>query len=243
MSKKILIVDDDKSIRMLLKKACGFENFRCILATTGERALEKIKKNKVDAIVLDIRLVGIMSGWEVLRVLKQRELTKHIPVIIVSGEAKDTKDIVKGLRAGADDFLVKPFSPRELMARIKTILRRRGGGIKDNILRTKDSSLVLDKDTFTVQIKGKGTAPEIKEIELTRKEFQLLSCFMEHPNVVMNRKRLSEIAWGDIYYVYTRAVDKHVQSVRMKLGKLSNLIKTVRGMGYKFIDENKNPSY
>ena len=215
----LLLVEDDYSIGRLVKQYLEQQDGWCVFwVRTGEDAVSELRRQPVRLVVLDIGLPGI-DGFEVCR-----QMRAHSKVPIVMLTARDEEpDRVAGLELGADDYVAKPFSPRELAARIKAILRRSEHTSEDEVLAARD--IVLRRDSRDVTVSG-------SEIELTGKEFDLLACFLEHPGIVLSRERLLDLVWGMTYPGGTRTVDVHVAQLRRKLGD-PETIRTVRGAGYK----------
>jgi DNA-binding response OmpR family regulator len=217
----LLLVEDDESIGRLVKAYLEQQDgWRVVWLRSGEEAVAEIRRHPVRLVVLDIGLPGI-DGFEVCR-----RLRGHSKVPIVMLTARDEEpDRVAGLELGADDYVSKPFSPRELAARIKAILRRVDERDEDRVLAAHD--IVLRRDSMDVTVGG-------SQIELTSKEFDLLACFLEHPGIVLSREKLLDLVWGMTYPGGTRTVDVHVAQLRRKLGD-AETIRTVRGAGYKLI--------
>ena len=217
----LLLVEDDDAIGRLVKSYLEQQDgWRVLWLRSGEEALAELRRHPVRLVVLDIGLPGI-DGFEVCR-----RMRAHSKVPIVMLTARDEEpDRVAGLELGADDYVAKPFSPRELAARIKAILRRAEERSEDTVLAARD--VVLRRDSRDVTISG---AP----VELTSKEFELLACFLEHPGIVLSRETLLDLVWGMTYPGGTRTVDVHVAQLRRKLGD-ADTIRTVRGFGYKLM--------
>ena len=220
---KILIVDDEKLIRDVIKTYAEEENFECLEAEDGLEALDIIKQNDVDLIVLDI-MMPKMDGMTFLEALKNE---KNIPVIILSARTEEY-DKLRGFDLGTDDYLTKPFSPKELIARIKAILKR-----------TKN----LNSDTYEyhdlkVDFKAHSVTIGKKEIKLTLKEYELLVYMIQNQNIALSRNQLLNKIWGYDFYGDDRTIDTHVKMLRNSLGKYRDLIITVRGVGYKFVPKN-----
>jgi DNA-binding response OmpR family regulator len=215
----LLLVEDDDSIGRLVKQYLEQQDgWRVLWLRSGEEAVTELRRHPVRLVVLDIGLPGI-DGFEVCR-----RMRAHSKVPIVMLTARDEEpDRVAGLELGADDYVAKPFSPRELAARIKAILRRTEQRSDDEVLAARD--IVLRRDSRDVTVSGDA-------IELTGKEFDLLACFLEHPGIVLSRERLLDLVWGMTYPGGTRTVDVHVAQLRRKLGD-PDTIRTVRGAGYK----------
>jgi DNA-binding response OmpR family regulator len=187
---------------------------------TGEEAIAELRRHPVRLVVLDIGLPGI-DGFEVCRMLRAHS---KVPIVMLTARDEEP-DRVAGLELGADDYVAKPFSPRELAARIKAILRRAEPRDPNEMLTV--GPIVLRRDSRDVTVDGDS-------VELTTKEFELLACFLEHPGIVLSRERLLDLVWGMTYPGGTRTVDVHVAQLRRKLGR-SESIRTVRGSGYKLL--------
>jgi DNA-binding response OmpR family regulator len=219
----LLLVEDDESIGRLVKQYLEQQDgWRVVWLRTGEEAVTELRQHPVRLVVLDIGLPGI-DGFEVCRRIRAGS---KVPIIMLTARDEEP-DRVAGLEIGADDYVAKPFSPRELSARIKAILRRSEQRNEDNMLSARE--IVLRRDSREVTV---GDAP----VELTSKEFDLLACFLEHPGIVLSRERLLDLVWGMTYPGGTRTVDMHVAQLRRKLGDPEG-IRTVRGAGYKLIAE------
>ncbi|GAB6138027.1 response regulator transcription factor [Halanaerobaculum tunisiense] len=218
--KKILIIDDDKNICRILKDYLLVEGFEVDVAYTGAEGLKKAKKQKVDLMILDIMLPGI-NGWEICKRLHENKA--ELPIIMLSAKTKET-DRITGLELGADDYITKPFSSKEVVARVKAVLRRTVEGIE----RLTYPSLEINKDYRIVKSEG-------QEISLTPKEFDLLWTLASAPKQVFSREKLLTEVWGYNYFGEERTVDTHIKSLRKKIGTpVKNYIKTVWGVGYKF---------
>ncbi|MBW1740085.1 MAG: response regulator [Deltaproteobacteria bacterium] len=227
MSKEtILIIEDEKDIASLIAHHMQAAGFNVIVAHDGDTAFEKMKKQLPDLILLDLMLPDV-DGVEICKILKRKELTKNIPVIMVTARGEEV-DRVVGLELGADDYVVKPFSTRELTLRVKRILKRlpadRG---KEKVLKLGE--LVLDVDAHMVTI-GE------KRIELTLTEFKLLKELLLSRGRVRSRETLLNNVWGYSFEGYNRTVDTHIQRLRRKLRNHGQIIETVRGIGYMIKD-------
>lgn len=227
--KKILAVDDEEDILELLRINLGKEGYQVICAATGEEAVKKVRAIVPDLIILDLMLPGI-NGLDVARKLKNDPKTADIPIIMLTAKGEEA-DIVIGLELGADDYITKPFSPRILLARVKTVLRRRTekGLNYDKMIRIHD--LEIHPGRMMV------TAGENK-IELTYTEFHILYALAKHPGWVLTRSQIVDAVRGEGYPVTDRSVDVQIVGIRKKLGQSGNHIVTVRGVGYKFREEN-----
>lgn len=215
---KILIVDDEPLIREVIKEYCTLENYEVLEAENGIEALEKIKTNDIDIIVLDI-MMPKLDGFSTLKEIKQ---IKNIPVILLSAR-KEEFDKLMGFDLGSDDYMTKPFSPKELIARIKAILKRTNKETDEYIYKT----LKIDFKGHTVYIDN-------EEIKLTPKEFELLSYFVKNENIALSREQLLSKIWGYDFYGDDRTIDTHIKMLRNNLKQYRDLIKTVRALGYKF---------
>jgi DNA-binding response OmpR family regulator len=217
----LLLVEDDESIGRLVKTYLEQQDgWRVVWLRSGEEAVAELRRHPVRLVVLDIGLPGI-DGFEVCRRLRAYS---KVPIIMLTARDEEP-DRVAGLELGADDYVSKPFSPRELAARIKAILRRVEQRNEDAVLTSHD--IVLRRDSMDVTVAG-------AQIELTSKEFDLLACFLEHPGIVLSREKLLDLVWGMTYPGGTRTVDVHVAQLRRKLGD-PDTIRTVRGAGYTLV--------
>jgi two-component system phosphate regulon response regulator PhoB len=224
-NRKILIVEDDRDIVEMITYNLRADGYEVLSAFTGKDGIALARRERPDLIILDIML-PVMDGFEVCRVLKSTEATACVPIIILSAKSQETDKIV-GLELGADDYVTKPFSPRELIARIKAVLRRnQEQQPRGEITR---GQIVIDGTKHKVLVRK-------QEIELTATEFRLLECLAQRPGVVLSRSQLLEAVGGDESMVYDRTVDAHIKSLRRKLGKAKDYIETVRGVGYRFRD-------
>ena len=221
---KVLIVEDDKHISKLVKYNLEKAGFECTVTITGEEALEILDKEPVDLIILDITLPK-MDGFEVCKQLKQNKKLSNIPLIMLTAKSEEVDRIV-GLELGADDYVVKPFSPRELVLRVKAILKR--GKIE------KAAKDILTADKLKVDIPRHKTTVDKKEVEVTQMEFKLLTLLMQRAGRVQSREQLLSDVWDIAAEVTTRTIDTHLKRLRQKLGKMGRLIETVRGIGYRF---------
>lgn len=218
MSKRILIVEDDVNISKIIKMNLNLVNYETLEAFDGLDALELIKREKFDLILLDVMIPG-MDGF----VLMERIKSYEIPVIFLTAK-NSVFDKVNGLKLGADDYMVKPFEAIELLARIETVLRRYGK--EDNLIEFKNVKLFVDKREVTAD-----GAP----VELTPKEFDLLLVLMKNKNIALTREQFLDRVWGAEYYGETRTVDMHIKALRKKL-KLYDYIKTIYKIGYRLED-------
>ena len=217
----LLLVEDDDAIGRLVKSYLEQQDgWRVLWLRSGEEAIAELRRHPVRMVVLDIGLPGI-DGFEVCRTLRAHS---KVPIVMLTARDEEP-DRVAGLEIGADDYVSKPFSPRELAARIKAILRRADNRHPEEVLTSGE--IELRRDARDVLVSG-------EQIDLTSKEFDLLACFLEHPGIVLSRERLLDLVWGMTYPGGTRTVDVHVAQLRRKLGNPES-IRTVRGSGYKLL--------
>ncbi len=229
--KKILIVDDEQSIRTLLEYNLKQAQYETVSVADGEEAVQKAESEKPDLILLDLMLPK-MDGIDVCKTLKRRGI--DIPIIMLTAKG-DELDKVLGLEIGADDYMTKPFSPREVVARVKAVLRRSG----DSVDRSEDNSMI-SSGALTVHPEQYGAYLDKVELEFTPKEFELLVYFMQNKNRVLSRDQLLSAVWNYDFAGDTRIVDVHVSHLREKIEentKKPTFIKTVRGIGYKFEEQ------
>ena len=222
--KKILIVDDEADILELIKYNLELENYEVEIALSGEECLDKIKVFLPDLIVLDLMLPGI-SGLEVCKKLKSDSLSSKIPVIMLTAKTGES-DIVLGLELGADDYITKPFSPKVLTARIKSVFRRGQA--------SGDGAEIISRNGFKINLSGREVYYEGKLIKLTYSEFQILQLLITHPGRVYSRLQIMQNVRDDNYIVTERSIDVKIVNLRKKLSSGGSYIKTVRGVGYKF---------
>ena len=222
--RSLLLVDDDPEILTLLKAKLAKEPFELLTAVEGESALNIVRTQKPDLVVLDVNLPGL-SGLEVCRSLRADKDTRDIPIIILSGRS-EAIDRVLGLEFGADDYVTKPFNPQELILRINNVLKRvyREDGGPERFTR---GDLTVDFLKHEVTVKG-------QLVQLTLMEFKLLSSLLESVGQVKTRELLLEQIWENSEGVYSRTIDTHIQRLRTKLKSAGRYIETVRGVGYRF---------
>lgn len=224
---QILVAEDDRDIASLIAHYIQKAGWQAHVATSGDDALAHARKQPVDVAILDVMLPGI-SGLEVCRLLRSDRATAALPIIMVTARAEET-DRIMGLEIGADDYISKPFSPNELMARIRALTRRTRRNEPEETRLTL-ATLNVDLSTHTVSDDG-------KEVKLTAKEFMLLRYFLQHRGRVLSRDLLLGDVWGYRYTGGTRTVDVHVRRLREKLPLLVDRLVTVKQFGYKLIDE------
>jgi two-component system alkaline phosphatase synthesis response regulator PhoP/two-component system response regulator ResD len=223
MANTILVVDDEKNIVQLARLYLGNEGFQVEEAYDGKQALDKARSVNPDLIVLDI----MMPEMDGISVCKELRKTSNVPVIILTARDDDVDKIV-GLEVGADDYVTKPFNPRELVARVKAVLRRsqNGGVAPEAVLDVGD--IHLDPGRREVSVAG-------RQIQLRAKEFDLLAAFMRYQGMVLDRERLLSLVWGQDFYGDTRTIDVHVAWLREKLSGARARVQTVWGVGYKLV--------
>ena len=226
-AKKVLVVDDESGIREMLRLALETSDFECIEAADIHEAYRRATDDLPDIMLLDWMLPG-GSGIELLRRLKKEEATKALPVIMLTAKTHED-NVIQGLEMGADDYITKPFAPKELIARMKAILRRTAGEESGSEFKVGD--LALEVDSRRVLLEG-------KRLEMGPTEFKLLHFFMSHPERAYSREQLLDQVWGTNVYVEERTVDVHIRRLRKALqarnAAYAELIQTVRGTGYRF---------
>jgi len=232
--RRVLVVEDDPAIAALVAYQLTREGFRVETALNGSQALDAVGRNPPDFIVLD-RMLPVISGDDVLKQLRKESATAQIPVLVLTAK-REQEDRISGLELGADDYLAKPFSPRELVLRVHSILRRvEGAGHRPSGRVIKAGPLTLDLSSFSAQLNG-------EDIGLTPTEFRLLRALVESAGKTQSRVTLLEKAWGYRSNVSstieTRRVDMHVRRLRSKLGSAGGLVQTRRGFGYRFVAPN-----
>lgn len=224
-ARSIIIVEDDEDIADSIRYNLDREGFRVRLAVTGEEALSLIMNGPPDLILLDLNLPG-MNGFEICRRLRAEAATGRIPIVMLTARADET-DKVLGLNMGADDYITKPFSMRELVARVNAALRRSGDRDVDRPV-FDNGTLRIDPSTFRVSYQA-------RDVRMTRKEFALLSELARNQGRVLTRETLLDRVWGMNYFGDSRTLDVHIRRLRQKLGN-SALIETVTGIGYRLCD-------
>ena len=224
MYMNILIVDDELLIRNVVKEYCIAEGFKVLEAENGLEALEILESNKVDIIVLDI-MMPKMDGYTFFSKMKEKYT---IPTIVLSARGEEY-DKLFGFSIGIDDYLTKPFSPKELIARIKAISKR----------YKKNEVEEFNYLGIKINFKGRVLYIDNKEVQITPKEFDLLKFFTQNPNTAITREQILNKVWGYDYFGDDRTIDTHIKILRNKLGNYRDIIATVRSIGYKFIYEKK----
>jgi len=218
---KILVVDDESRMRKLVRDFLVKKGYQVVEAADGQEAIDIFfEQNDISLVILDI-MMPKMDGWEVLKEI--REYSK-VPVIMLTAKANE-QDELNGFELGVDEYVSKPFSPKILVARVDALLRR--SNLITEEAKIEVDGIVLDKASHTVTIDGKG-------IELSFKEFELLSYFMENQNLALSREKILNHVWNYDYFGDARTIDTHVKKLRSKMGDKGDHIKTIWGMGYKF---------
>ena len=226
---KIAVIEDEVDIFEVINYNLSKEGFDVCSALDGEEGLALIKKEVPDLVLLDLMLPGL-DGIEICRKLKTDYSTRSIPIIMVTAKGEES-DIVLGLGMGADDYMVKPFRPRELMARIRSVLRR-GDFIEEGEGLVSIDELVIDINRHEVKLEG-------KKIILTAMEFKLLHFLASHPGQVFTRENLLNHVSSDDTFIIDRNIDVHIRSIRKKLNKHRELIETIHRVGYRFRDKDQ----
>ena len=226
---RILVVDDEPDILSLLVYQLSREGYRISTAVDGRSAVSTALEDRPDLIVLDLMLPA-MDGYQVLRELRENERTSEIPVLLLTAR-REEEDRIHGFEKGADDYVTKPFSPRELVLRVGALLRRAKAEPVDAHRRISLGGVVLDRDAHRAFV-------DEEEIELTPLEFRLLEVLMERRGRAQSRRQLLQAVWDTNAAIETRTVDMHVARLRSKMGPAGDLIETVRGLGYRFRAED-----
>lgn len=230
---RVLVVDDEPDILSIIVYHLSREGFRVSTAVSGRTAIEAAISETPDLVVLDLMLPE-MDGYEVLSRLRQHEMTSATPVILLTARTEEG-DRLKGFDVGADDYVTKPFSPRELVARVKALLRRTQAPPVEATDRLRHGPIEIDRAAHRVYSEG-------GEVELTRIEHRLLEVLIERRGRVQTRRQLLQAAWDTNAQIETRTVDMHVARLRSKLGDPGNMIETVRGVGYRLRGETGPPA-
>jgi len=218
---KILVVDDESRMRKLVKDFLNKAGFDVVEAADGVEAVDKFFADKnIELIILDV-MMPRMDGWQVCKEIRQYS---KVPIILLTAKG-DEKDELQGFELGVDEYISKPFSPKILVARVEAILRRSGQGSSEEIL--EEGGIKINKTAHRVLV-------DDKDIELSFKEFELLTYFMENKGIALSRENILNNVWNYDYFGDARTIDTHVKKLRSKLGDKGDLIKTIWGMGYKF---------
>ena len=224
MNKTILLIEDEPGIRMAVKDELEFEHFKVRLAEDGAAGLESILQNPPDLVVLDLMLPG-KNGFEICREVRQRGI--KVPVIVLTARGQEV-DKIRGLELGADDYITKPFSLAELVARIRAVLRR---------CQPDESSEVIQRRMITIDLRRHQVLKGAAEVELTDKEFQILALLMKRSSEVITREDFLKTIWGDEVYITHRTIDIHISALRRKIEddpEHPSLIVSIRNVGYRF---------
>ncbi len=217
---KILVVDDEQRMRKLVRDFLVKQGYEILEAGDGEEAVDIFLENKdIVLVILDV-MMPKMDGWETCREIRQYS---KVPIIMLTARGEE-RDELKGFELGVDEYIAKPFSPKILVARVQALLRRFSEASTDNL---EYGAIVLDRTAHEVKIDG-------KKIDLSFKEFELLSYFMENKDIALSREKILNHVWDYDYFGDARTIDTHVKKLRSKMGEYGNYIKTIRGMGYKF---------
>lgn len=227
MNETVLIVDDEERMRKLIEAYMNKEGYKVLEAKNGIEALKVFSENKIDVIILDV-MMPLMDGWTVCREIRKNS---NVPIIMLTAKGEEDDELL-GFNVGADNYIKKPFSPRVLVAKVKTILKR-ANPLNSNDDVSNFDGLIIDKLSHSVTLDG-------KEIYLSPKEYDLLLYFTLNNGIVSSREKLLDNVWSIDYFGDLRTVDTHVKRLREKLGDKSYLITTIRGSGYKFDGKNKN---
>ncbi|MCR5611169.1 MAG: response regulator transcription factor [Clostridiales bacterium] len=220
---KVLVVDDDNRILQILKLYLLKEGYDVLTCERGDTALDMALKCSPNIVILDVMLPG-MDGWEVLSNLRR---TSGVPVIMLTAKG-DITDRIQGLEFGADDYIVKPFEPKELLARVKAVLRRSSPAEQPEVRSVTIGSLSVSIENYTVLLDG-------KKLEMPPKEIELIHFFTTHPNRVYTRDQILDFVWGVGYFGDSRTVDVHIKRLRDRLGESADWeIETIWGVGYRF---------
>lgn len=222
-SKKILIVDDEKNIRNVIKEYAKFDGFETFEAEDGMEAVEMCRNNDFDLIIMDI-MMPKLDGYSAVREIRK---TKQIPVIMLSARGEEY-DKLFGFELGVDDYVTKPFSPKELLARIRAVMKRSA------VPAAQDNPSVLKFEGLEINMTGREVFVDGKAASLTPKEYDLLFYLVRNKGIALSREKLLEEVWGYDFYGDDRTVDTHIKMLRNSLGEYRKFIITLRGMGYKF---------
>ena len=223
---QILVVEDERDIAALVAYHLTKEGFRVRTVGTGDDAMEAVRNERPDLVVLDLMLPE-MSGYEILQEMRRRPELQEVPVVVLTARREEA-DRIRGLELGADDYLTKPFSPQELVLRIGAVLRRvRAAPVAGSGRVLRGGPVQVDLSAMTVAVDG-------EPVDLTPTEYRLLVALMERRGRVQSRRQLLQSAWDIHVQIETRTVDMHIQRLRSKLGDGGDLIETVRGFGYRF---------
>lgn len=227
MKTKILLVDDEKDIVEFLQYNLEQAGFNVITAHDGKEALEKMSQ-KPELLILDV-MMPRMNGYEVCEKLRATDEYRNLPIVFLTAKSSEI-DEVHGLNLGANDFIQKPISPKKLIARVKSNLRKIEISEKEQIQEISIGPLVINKEKYTVTLEG-------RQIVLPKKEFEILVYLASNPGRVFHRDKILNDIWGSDVFVVERTIDVHVRKIREKLGSFAGLIETIKGVGYRFKDD------
>lgn len=223
--KKILVVDDEEKIRAIIRKYGEFEGYQIVEATDGMEAVKLCREQDFDVIILDV-MMPELDGFSTCKEIKKY---KDIPVIMLSARGEEY-DKIHGFELGIDDYVVKPFSPKELMMRVKVVIDRNGAKDKQNLTEHE----IFQAEGLCVDFTGRTVSVDGKRIELSPKEYDLLFYMVRNRNIALGRERLITEVWGYDYYGDDRTLDTHIKLLRSSLGEYRKFLVTLRGVGYRF---------
>ena len=223
---KVLVVDDESRMRKLVKDFLVRKEFDVIEAENGEQAVEAFFANSDIALILLDVMMPKMDGWQVVKMIRQYS---KVPIIMLTAKSEEQDELL-GFELGVDEYITKPFSPKILVARVEAILRRTSANDGDNVLSA--GGICIDKSAHSVTIDGQS-------IDLSYKEFELLTFFMENKGIALSREKILNNVWNYDYYGDARTIDTHVKKLRSKMGDKGDMIKTIWGMGYKLSIDNE----
>ena len=223
----ILIVEDNMEIKTLIQFFLEKEEFNVITTQNGQKSLEIISSEKPDLIILDIMLPG-MNGFEISRLIKKDPLKYGSPLIFMLTAKTETEDVIEGFEAGCDDYLRKPFDPRELLFRIKKLI-----SLKNNLTSKKENKRILIYDQIEINLDKHLVYENGREIILSNKEFRLLAYLIKNKGIALSRETILNMVWNENYHLGDRTIDVYVGKIREKLPTLSGKIKTIKGVGYR----------
>lgn len=229
---KILVVDDEEKIREVIKKYAEFDGYSVAEASNGMDAIKHVKEDNIDLVVLDV-MMPELDGFSTCK--KIREFS-DVPVIMLSARGEEY-DKLFGFETGVDDYVVKPFSPKELMARVKAVLSRR------NVTANQSASDVFTCEGLTVDYAGRYVYVDGEKVVMTPKEYDLLAYLVRNKNIALTREKLLNEIWGYEYYGDDRTLDTHIKLLRNSLGRYRKFIVTLRGVGYRFETDPKESEY
>ncbi len=233
MTYKILVADDERDLLNTVRAYLEDAGFQVLVVTNGRDAVAAVRHDKPDLVILDL-MMPVMDGWETARHIRREGA---VPIIMLTARVDDA-DKIAGLEMGADDYITKPFSPRELVARVRAVLRRTHGDLALEPTTVRVGDLVLERESYRVTRSG-------KPIDLTRSEFELLAVLMERPGRVYTRMELLDRVQGDAFAPYERTIDVHVKNIRAKIGDDSReprYIETIYGVGYRMLPQPQEGS-